>query len=188
MLRRTSLRILLGAAGAGLSQGANLPRPAPDLTILLPGGRPPLRLSQLRGKAVALEFLLTHCSHCQKASQTMEKLYREYGPKGFVAVGAAIDPAGNVVDYARKFGLTYPVGMCNSEAAMNFLQHPMMLRFMMPQAAFIDREGVIRSQFPGDSPFFGADEEKNMRAQIEAMLGGAKPAPGKKGGGKNKAG
>ena len=36
---------------------------------------------------VAVEFLLTGCSHCQDASRTLAKLTKEYGPKGFQPVG-----------------------------------------------------------------------------------------------------
>ena len=58
------------------------PRPAPELVIKSATGQEQL-LSKFRGKVVAVEFLLTTCPHCQKASQNLQKLYKELGPQGF---------------------------------------------------------------------------------------------------------
>ena len=61
---------------------------------------------------------------------------------------------------------------------IEFLQHPPMLKLMMPHLVFIDKGGTIRSQFAGDdAKFFSDAQEKNIRAQIEKLLnGGAAPA------------
>ncbi len=168
---------LLSAAG----RASNIPRQAPELKIELPDGKA-LPLSQFRGKVVALEFLLTSCPHCQTASVLMNRLNQEYGPKGFQALGVAIRPGPpTVADYVKQFGLEYPVGLTTSARAQEFLQHPAMVPMMMPQLVFIDRAGVIRAQFAGNDPFFGPDEEKNMRQWIESLLkpAGAGKAPKK---------
>ena len=47
----------------------------------------------------------------------------------------------------------------------------------MPQLVFIDRQGTIRAQYPGDDKFFADDQEKHIREQIEALL---KDAPHKR--------
>lgn len=173
MLRRDFCAQLLPVAAVGALEGATLPRPAPDLAIEMPHGRPPLKLSTFKGKVIAVEFVLTYCSHCQRASRVTELLYREYGSKGFQPVAAAIDPTGDPVAYARDHNLSFPVGRIKQEQCMEFLQHPMMLRLLMPQIAFIDRNFMIVAQYGGDSPFFGDNEEKNMREQVEKLL---KPA------------
>ena len=61
---------------------AKIPRPAPDLSFFLPSGQE-VKLGNFKGKVVALEFLLTTCPHCKRTSQTMQKLYQEFAPKGF---------------------------------------------------------------------------------------------------------
>ncbi len=53
--------LLLGALATcltGLLAGAEIPRPAPDVTIGLPGGKQ-LKVSDYRGKVVVLTFILT---------------------------------------------------------------------------------------------------------------------------------
>jgi len=181
MHRRDFGKILIpGMAAAGtVLQAAEIPRDCPDLVITMPNGRAPIRLSQYKGKVIALEFILTYCSHCQKASRTSDILYREYGPKGFQVIAAAINPGGDTIAYARDLNLTFPVGSVSQEACTSFMQHPAMLRLLMPQVAFIDRSFKVSAQYSVDAPFFGDNEEKNMRDLLDKMLkpaGGATPA------------
>ena len=156
------------------------PRPAPELVIKSATGQEQL-LSKFRGKVVAVEFLLTTCPHCQKASQNMQKLYKELGPQGFQPVGIAINDMANmlIVDYAKQFNLTYPIGHSHRDAAMQFLAHPVMMSMLMPQLVVIDRKGIIRHQYPGGDKFF-ENEEKNLRDVLLPLLkggGGGSAAP-----------
>jgi peroxiredoxin len=159
------------------ASAADVPRKAPDLKIQMPDGST-LPLSKYRGRVIALEFLLTTCPHCQQASVLMNRLNKEYASSGFQALAVSIRPGPPTVpEYVRQFALDFPVGSITSESAHMFLQHPTMIPMMMPQLVFIDREGVIRAQFAGTDPFFGPDEEKNMRKWIESLL---KPAGARK--------
>ncbi len=154
------------------------PRPAPELVIKAANGQEQL-LSKYRGKVVAVEFLLTTCPHCQKASQNMQKLYKELGPQGFQPIGIAINDMANMLinDYSKQFSLTYPIGYANRDVATVFLQHPIMMSMLMPQLVVIDRKGVIRHQFPGGDKFY-ENEEKNLRDVLLPLLkGGSAGAP-----------
>ncbi|HHN73215.1 MAG TPA: redoxin domain-containing protein, partial [Thermopetrobacter sp.] len=51
-----------------------VPRPAPELVFKLANGQE-MKLSQFKGKVVALEFLLTTCPHCKRTSGVMRKMY-----------------------------------------------------------------------------------------------------------------
>jgi peroxiredoxin len=149
---------------------AQVPRPAPEFVIKLTSGQQ-LLLSQYRGKVVALEFLSTTCPHCQTCSALLDRLYKEYGPRGFQPLGVAFNEmAGMLVpDYSKHLGLTFPVGVSERDPVLNFLQHSAVMRLLVPQLIFIDRQGIIRGQHGGDDDFF-KDEEKNMRARIEGLL------------------
>jgi len=51
------------------------------------------------------------------------------------------------------------------------MQHPVMLQLYMPGVVFIDKEGIIRSQYEGRDTFLEEGSvEKNIRAKIEEML------------------
>jgi peroxiredoxin len=169
----------LGATAAGFSLEAftaPVPRKAPEVTIRLNSGEQ-LLLSSLRGKIVALEFLLTTCPHCQRCSGILQQMYGEFGPRGFQPVGAAInDNAQTLVpEFIYKLGLKYPVGVTPRDMAYEFLGYnqndPNAGPMLMPQLVFIDRKGIVQVQYAGDNEFF-KNEEVNMRNQIEAMMKG----------------
>lgn len=168
------------------SLAADLPRQAPAMTFALVNGGT-IDLAKYKGKVVALEFLNTTCPHCQKCSQNLQKMQQEYGPKGFQALGVAINDMAHMLvpDYIRNYGITYPLGYTHRDKAHEFLQHPTMLIMYVPQLVFIDKKGIIRSQYPGGDKFY-QDEERNMRSQIETLLKetGAAPAAAKKAAGK----
>lgn len=155
-------------------QAASTPkvlRPSPELVVKLTGGEQ-LLLSKHRGKVVALEILLTTCPHCQRCSGILNKLYAEYGAKGFQPVGAAInDGAENLVPgFIYNLGLKYPVGVTNRDMAYDYLRvNPNTGPVYMPTLVFIDRKGNIRGQYSGDNEFF-KNEEQNIRAMLDALL------------------
>jgi len=178
------MRTLLLAALAAFSlAAADVPRPAPDFTVRMADGKD-FKLSDYKGKVVVLEFLLTTCPHCQHASQTMNKVYRELGPKGVQPIGVAVNDMANMLvsDYVKQFNLDFPVGWSLREPVISFLQHPVMLMMSFPNLVIIDRQGQIRHQFPGGDPFF-QNEEKNLREVLLPLLNepaSRKAAPRKK--------
>lgn len=160
--------------GLGLTlapaKGADVPRRAPEFSVSMPSGKK-LLLSSLRGKVVALEFLLTTCPGCARTSQELDKLYKDYGPRGFQPVGVAINDMAMLLvpEYVQKLRLTFPVGVGAREPVTEFLQYSTMMRMLVPQLVIIDRKGVIRAQYAGDDDFF-LDAETNFRSIIEKLL------------------
>jgi thiol-disulfide isomerase/thioredoxin len=180
MQLRSSLSAAVTAAmfAASLS-AAPVPRKSPEFAVNMPNGKQVL-LSQHKGKAVALLFILTGCPHCQYTTQLLTKLQREYGPRGFQALSAAIeDNAGSAVPrFIQQFQPSYPVGFANRLSVGEYLQTPVTARMMMPQLVLIDRAGTIREQHSGDEPYFqDTVQEKNLRESIEKLVNS--PANGK---------
>lgn len=173
-----------GVAGASLLAAApKLPRPAGELVITLPS-RSLAKLSDYKGKVVAVEVLLTTCPHCQHCSQLLQKMQQEYGQQGFQALGAGINE-GAFMDLPRYLAITgarFPVGVTPREMGYAFLQREPDGRGgpYFPQLAFVDRGGVVRAQYGGEEDFFLPDkEEENLRKMITSLLSGA-PVGGKK--------
>ena len=63
---------------------------APDFELQTLDGKN-LKLSDLRGKAVLLNFWATYCGPCKIEMPWFVELQKEYGPQGFQIVGVAID-------------------------------------------------------------------------------------------------
>lgn len=148
----------------------NVPRQSPEFALQLPEGGQVL-LSKYKGQVVLLEVLLTTCPHCQEATKIITKLHQEYGPKGFQPLGVAIDPMPRLVidDFKKRYGVQYPIGYVERDSLLQYLQHSPMMRLLVPQLIFIDRNGVIQAHIPGGDDFF-KNEEANMRAMIEKLL------------------
>ena len=158
---------------AAVSLAGTLPRQAPsNFVIHLTNGQQ-VSASQFPGKAMAVIFILTYCPHCQKAVSTLAKAQTEYGLRGFQVLASAIEDhaAAAVPDFLKRFHPPFPVGYNDRAAALDFLQHPMAARLIMPQLVFIDPSGMIRAQYAGDDPFFLDDQqETNVRTKVEELL------------------
>jgi peroxiredoxin len=171
------MRFLALAALAAFSlAAADVPRPAPDFSVRMTNGKE-IKLSDYKGKVVVVEFLLTTCPHCQKASQGINRVYRELGAQGLQPIGVAVNDMANMLvdDYVKQFNLEFPVGWSLRDPVIGFLQHPVMLMMSFPNLVIIDRNGQIRHQFPGGDKFF-ENEEKNLRDLVLPLL--KAPAPG----------
>jgi peroxiredoxin len=184
LLPAASLAVLLGLAP--LAPAVDLPRPAPEFAVQMPGGTQ-LLFSQYRGKVCLIQFLYTTCPHCQHTSQVITKIFKDMGPRGFQAIGVAFNEmAGMLVpEYVTNYQVGFPVGASPRLQVLNYLhiQTSPEERFVVPQIVMIDKKGNIRLQSPplGDEKL---QDETYLRAQIEMLLkepaGAMHSAPAKK--------
>jgi peroxiredoxin len=84
-------------------------RLAPDFELPDLRGRR-LRLQDLRGHVVLLNFWATWCGPCQEEMPAMERLARDFADRGLLVVAVNHEEAQAVVaDFVRDHGLTFPV-------------------------------------------------------------------------------
>ena len=175
--RRTFVGLGAGAALGSLNLSAELKpgKPAKELVMALNSGEQ-LLLSKFKGKVVVLEFLLTTCPHCQKCSQTMQKLYAELGGS-FQPLGAATNPQdmgqarAMIPQYIYSLGLKFPVGWTRSEMAYDWLgADPTKGSVYFPQLAVIDKKGIVREYHPATDEAYFKDEEANLRRTIANLI------------------
>lgn len=167
---------------AGLLQAADIPRQSPDFSIQLTNGKQ-IKVSDYRGKVLCLTFILTTCPHCQKTTQLWDNIYPDLAPKGLAVVEAALNENPNIASFVSQFKVPFPVGTAGVMSALDYIQWPKDKRPLVPFLVFIDRNGVIRSQFTGvDEKFFDAQQEQHMRDEAEKLLneGGVKAKPAHK--------
>jgi len=153
-------------------RAAQLPRPSPDFAINLGQGKQ-IHISQYKGKTVVVAFILTYCSHCQKAIGVLSKMQREYGARGLQVLASATEDmaAAALPGFLRQFDPPFPVGINTTNEFIAYMQHPPMLQLYMPGLVFIDKNGTIVDQYEGRDSFLEeASVEKNIRAKVEQML------------------
>lgn len=95
------------------------PREAPDFTLPDVEGRP-VRLRDLRGKLVFLNFWATWCPPCKLEMPSMERLYKTFKRTEFAMLAVSIDRQGVQVvkPFMEELQLTFPALLDSaSEAA-----------------------------------------------------------------------
>jgi peroxiredoxin len=70
-----------------------------------------IRLSDLRGKIVLINFWATSCGICLKEMPDLIRTYQQYRTRGFevIAVAMHYDQPDDIRAYVRKQGLPFPV-------------------------------------------------------------------------------
>src|SRR5438874_1949234 len=83
---------------------------APDFSLeSLDGGT--MRLSDLRGKAVLLNFWATWCGPCKIEMPWFVEMQKQYRPQGLQIIGVALDDSGKeaIQKFAKEMGVNYTI-------------------------------------------------------------------------------
>lgn len=143
---------------------------APDLKFAVPE-QGEQRLAQFRGKIVALEFISTACTPCQKGARVLSVLQKEFGDQPFQALVVAVNPNAeiSVGDFAKEQALNLPVGWNTREEARLFLGFEPEQNFALPQLVLIDTQGAVRFK----TAAMGNDslrDESVLRQRIQELM------------------
>ncbi len=112
--------------------------PAPNFTLPLFDGKN-FQLSDHKGKPILINFFASWCLPCREEMPVLEKIVHEYGPKGVVFLGIAIDDTEEKMkDFIAKYGVTFPVGLDKTAA----IQKSFGL-YGIPTTYFINKQGII---------------------------------------------
>jgi thiol-disulfide isomerase/thioredoxin len=170
MRLRHSLIGLVFTLFTAASFGQQVPRPAGEFAISMSNGSQTL-LSQYSGKVVLLMCMFTTCPHCQRTTQLLNPIAKEYAPRGVQILAAAFNEgAGPLVPgFIAQFQPAFPVGYSARAQVDEYLQHPAGNPSYVPELVFIDRNRVIRGQFGGTDDFL-KDQDKNIRAMLDTLL------------------
>lgn len=160
----------------GLARAAELPRRAGEFVIEYPGSNKTRDLlsEKLKGKKVMLlAFISTTCPHCQTLAQSLSRLQREHGEKGFQAMMVAYDPDApmNLPRFRALYADGIPVGFAPRDPVHNFLQISMIGPSYVPKLVVIDGKGMIREQYNGGDAYFAPEKEhSNLLKSIQAYM------------------
>lgn len=155
-----ALRFLIAAltiiAVAATASAARVP----DFTFTTDGG--PLKLEDLRGKVVYLDYWASWCGPCRQTFPFMNELQARYRDKDFVVIAVSIDsdPAA-----ARRFLAQYPANFIIAYDPQGSTAKALRVQGM-PTTFLIDQRGDIIATHVG---FREADKGKIER-EIKSLL------------------
>ena len=137
--------------------------PAPDWALPTLAGDT-VRLADLRGKVILLDFFYKHCAPCCAALPFLQNLHEKYKDRGVVLLG--IDPIDNpekdeMAEFIVKRSITYTVLF--SERQLSSIYHIV----AFPTLFFIDRDGKIAKVHRGYHPTLEATIEEQLQKMLE---------------------
>ena len=164
-------RAVQSASVAPVLSTVKVGQPAPTFAVSTTSGL--FDLAKATDKPTLLEVFATWCSHCQRMTETLDKLHAKYGSRiNLIAVAGdpnnmdhtAPESQADVVAFATKFKVTYPIAFDpNLDVAHKYLQGG------YPTLVLIGKDGAVRGIRDGEVP------QADLVAALDLSLAGKKP-------------
>jgi cytochrome c biogenesis protein CcmG, thiol:disulfide interchange protein DsbE len=171
---RLLLAVLLGCSACGgaeqsaaspSSSGIAVGEQAPDVEFNALKDTGTIKLSELRGKVVLLDFWASWCAPCQEELPLLDDMSTRLKNKGIEIVGLSIDE--NKADaerfLTRKSSWAITLGHDPEQKVADAFKPP-----KMPTSYVIDRKGIVRQVNAG----FERADAKKIEAQLVDLASG----------------
>jgi thiol-disulfide isomerase/thioredoxin len=151
-----------------LAVGADAPKA--DLTLKDAAGQK-VRLRDLRGKVVVLNFWATWCGPCKAEMPMLVDMEKQYAGHDVVFIGASLDDAktkGKVPAFVSEYKIGFPVWYSATADDMDQLK----MGEVVPATVFLDAEGHVVARIMGQA------RPEEVKERLDWLTGGkAGPAP-----------
>ena len=162
MTRRVALAL---AAAAALAIAADAPRA--DLTLKDAAGRK-VRLRDLRGKPVVLNFWASWCGPCKDEMPLLAALEKQYAARGVVVRAASLDEnKSKAAAFVQAHAIETAVWYGATADDLDRLK----LGNAVPATAFLDAEGHIVARILGEA------RETELRERLDWLTGQSAAPP-----------
>ena len=140
---------------------------APDFTLTSLDGSA-VRLSDLRGKPVLINFWATWCGPCRAEMPHIQAAFETHSDDGLIVLGVnQMESLPSVASFVQEFGLTFPIPLDDDGTASQAYQ----VRGL-PKSFFVDADGVIRDSFTG--PMSAGLIESKLQTILSGVTTGGK--------------
>jgi thiol-disulfide isomerase/thioredoxin len=127
-------------------------------------------LPETAGKVVFVDFWASWCAPCKASFPVYSQLSAAYAGRGLVIVAVSVDES--VPAYAAFVARLKPPFATLHDSKQKLVAEVQVPT--MPTSYLVDRTGKVRFVHAG---FHGEQTERELRREIEALLGEAAPAP-----------
>ena len=129
------------------AQATSVGKQAPEFTLTSVGGKE-VKLSDLQGKVVLLDFWATWCTPCRSEMPIIELLHRQFKDKGLVVLGVDDEDASTQNDFLEKSGFSF-ASLIEPRKQLTNQFHVSGI----PTTVLIDQRGTIRTFDLGETSF-----------------------------------
>jgi len=135
--------------------------PAPNFTLKDATGSN-LRLSELRGNVVLINFWASWCGPCRQEMPLLDELYTQYKPLGFTILGVNVEEdSAQAKDLLKKIPVSFPVLFDNENKVSKLYKV-----VAMPSTVIVDRDGNMRYVHLGYQPGY----EQRYQDQVRELV------------------
>lgn len=119
----------------------------------------PVRIADLRGNVVLVEFWTFGCSNCRHVEPHVKEWYEQFHDSGLEIISIHSPEFGyekeleNVRQYVNRQGIRYPVAIDN-----NFANWRRYNNHYWPTLYLIDKQGYIRHKKIGEGDYTGTEQ------------------------------
>jgi cytochrome c biogenesis protein CcmG, thiol:disulfide interchange protein DsbE len=132
---------------------------APDFTLQTFDGQT-VKLSDLHGQVVLVNFWASWCIPCSQEAPDLENTWRQYKDRGVVFVGVDyVDTDTEARKYLSHFSVSYP----NGADLGTRISQAYRIRGV-PETYIVDRNGILRATF------IGPTTQAQLQAKINPLL------------------
>ncbi len=123
----------------------------------------PLRLADLKGKVVLIDFWTYSCINCLRTLPYLQDWYQKYSGRGLVMVGVHSPEfsfekdEGNVREAVARLGVSWPVAMDNNMKTWSAYGN-----YFWPRKYLIDARGVIRYDHIGEGDYEKTEQQVQL--------------------------
>lgn len=146
------------AMTTGYAASEKLSGKASDFTLKSRSGKN-IKLSELRGDVVMLNFWASWCGPCRKEMPLLEKIHKKYKRLGFTLLGVNVEENSSAAkNYLKDVKVTFPVLFDTTNKTSKLFDVS-----AMPTTILIDRSGNKRYLHKGYKPGYENDYKKQIK-------------------------
>jgi len=160
-LSTLSLTLLLSLCLSLPVAATTISGPAPDFTLKSNSGKN-LRLADLRGEVVMINFWASWCGPCRQEMPELNKLHKRYKRAGFTVFGVNVEnDSSEANQMLEKIPVDFPV-LYDTRSEVSKLYNV----DAMPTTVLVDRDGNLRYLHRGYKPGY----EDIYRQQVKTLI------------------
>ena len=165
MVKEVTKRMAVVVAASMLflsvAQAEVLEGKAPDFTLKSRSGEN-IKLSELRGDVVMINFWASWCAPCRQEMPLLEEMYKKYSDLGFVLLGVNVEEdSSKAVELLRDVPVSFPILYDNKNEVTKLYKV-----VAMPSTVMVDRDGNMRYLHRGYLPGYEAEYVKQIKELV----------------------